>query len=43
MQVSRGRIAQWKKAGAIPYLRQCDIEKLTHGKLKAGRRPRGGR
>ena len=25
----------WKKAGEIPYVRQCQIQVITKGKLKA--------
>lgn len=28
-------VHKWKKSNAIPYLRQCEIEKVTAGELLA--------
>lgn len=33
--ITRATVSHWRKKGRIPYGRQCELEALTHGKLKA--------
>lgn len=35
LKIQRSSVESWKKKDEIPYLRQCQIEILTKGKLKA--------
>jgi hypothetical protein len=35
--VSRGCISHWYKIGRIPYGKQCELELITDGKLKANK------
>lgn len=37
LDISRQAVAAWRKSGQIPYPKQCELEILTQGKLKASK------
>lgn len=39
LDIAQSNVARWVKTGKIPYLRQCELQLATKGKLKAGPKP----
>lgn len=37
LELGKGSITVYKQKGGIPFKRQCDIEKISNGELKACR------
>lgn len=37
--IAQSNVARWVKSGKVPYLRQCELQLATKGRLKAGPKP----